>query len=89
MEGEYKPLYEKWCYRQYGLFTNLLEAKEACFYDGNCKGVYDNKCDGAPHFRLCHTEHEYDNDNHRKSCIHTKTGSYFDIIHFSPSPLYS
>ena len=42
----------------YGEFRCLSEAKEACFHDDQCKGVF-NASDLSPKFWLCYVGYEY------------------------------
>ena len=70
--SEYTKLDKKHCYPdRYGNYSSIQSAKIACLSDGNCKGVYDNGCNGkASGIHLCPTSATYSNSF--GSCIYQK-----------------
>ena len=41
---------------EYGKFSSIQSAKDACSADSNCQGVYDKRCDADPYnIYLCPT----------------------------------
>jgi len=56
---------------KYGSYVSMADAKWACNYDSNCKGVYDTDCDGKGTYHLCPNDATYVDSG--KSCIYDKT----------------
>ena len=55
----------------YGSYDTIDQAKSACDSDSNCKGVYDNSCDGETRISLC----SFGSDSQKStigSCVYIK-----------------
>ena len=103
----YKKISGTWCYPRYGdlsyiernidvalvLERSLYVAKERCFHDDECKGVYVSDCgeEDSQHLEsskiaiaFCHIKGVIGNV-HRSSCVHKKTGNIYTIQTFPNS----
>ena len=58
-----------YCTNRYGGYSTIAEAIVACDLDSECKGIFDNFCDGTG-FTLCPSVGEYENST--KSCTYRK-----------------
>ena len=74
---EYTKLTGKFCPDSVdGEFSSIDHAKEKCFYDEQCKGLYFPGCDDSHHYslRLCYIGTRYDEDTY--DCVYEKEGNF-------------
>ena len=62
-------------YDNYGNYSSVLEAKEACIRDSECAAIYDNNCDGNQ-VHLCPSNYN-EEVSEVGSCIFMKPGNVF------------
>ena len=79
MSGDfyYTKLVDKSCNPtgRYEQFNSILEAKEACLQDKQCKGVHSQDCNDSPIIQKCYLGHGYEPS--LTSCVYEKMGNFF------------
>ena len=78
----YKEFLNKQCEdNQYGQFSDIKDAKQACKEDKNCSAVYDVGCGDGSIYHLCPDKKGILFDSN-VSCIHEKiiVGKYYEKI---------
>ena len=75
MLSAYTKLDKEHCINdRYGYYSTIQSAKNACWKDENCQGVYDIGCDAKGNHGLCPTSASYMTSE--GSCIYRKNKNY-------------